>query len=87
MLFDLTTKLQEADKDNPDEELIEQLAALEHEQWTQWAKGILETEDINKERVERWEELFVPYNELTEEMKEEDRKWARKALKILLRNK
>jgi len=71
------------DTDKSNEELIEKLAALEHEQWMQWAKDILKTEDINKERTERWEELFVPYAELTEEMKEEDRKWARRVLSIL----
>ena len=86
-MFDsLLEKIQgvtEMDKDKFDEELIEKLAALEHEQWMQWAKDILKTEDIKKERAERWAELFVPYDELTEEMKEEDRKWARKVLSIL----
>ena len=34
-------------------------------------------------RLERWEKLWIPYNELSEEMKEEDRKYARKVLKEL----
>ena len=83
-MFDkLFEKAKEVDKDKFDNELIEKLAALEHEQWMQWAKDILKTEDIKKERAEQWAELFVPYDELTEEMKEEDRKWARKVLSIL----
>jgi len=82
-LLEKTKKVFEVDKDKSDEELIEKLAALEHEQWMQWAKDILKTEDIKKKRADRWEELFVPYDELTEEMKEEDRKWARKVLSIL----
>lgn len=85
MFTELLEKIQrvvEIDKDVSDEELIEKLAALEHEQWVFWAKDILKTEDINKERADQWEKLFVPYDELTEEMKEEDRKWARKVLKI-----
>lgn len=81
--FQHESKLNEVDTDTSKEELIEKLAALEHEQWMQWAKDILKTEEINKERAERWEKLFVPYDELTEEMKEEDRKWARKVLNLL----
>jgi hypothetical protein len=76
---DLYNKLIE----HEDDDVIEELAALEHDQWMGWAKDILESEQINKERVERWQELFIPYDELTEEMKEKDREWARKALKIV----
>lgn len=82
-LLEKIKKVFEVDNDKSDAELIEKLAALEHEQWMQWAKDILKTEDIHKERAERWEELFISYDELTEEMKEEDRKWARKVLNIL----
>lgn len=79
-MFDKLLERIEATKE---EELIDKLAALEHEQWMSWAKSILKSEDISKERAERWKELFVPYDELTEEMKEEDRKWAQKVLDIL----
>lgn len=65
------------------EELIEKFAALEHEQWVYWAKKILEEEDIDKERAARWKALFVPYTELEEADKEDDRKWARKVLDIV----
>lgn len=60
-------------------EMLEKIANLEHEQWMLWAKSILD-EPISQERRERWEKLFVPYDELTEGMKELDRKWARKVL-------
>ncbi len=77
-------EIQEGLEDKSDEDLIEKLAALEHEQWICWAKDILKTEDISKERAERWKELFAtPYDELDEEMKELDREWARKALAIV----
>jgi len=66
-----------------EEELIEKLTALEHEQWAEWAKSILKSENISKEREERWGSLFVPYEELSEDMKEMDRKYARKVLKVL----
>ena len=48
-----------------------------------WAKNILEKEDITEQRKKRWNKLFVPYNELTEKEKEQDREWARKTLRII----
>src|SRR3984957_2244465 len=61
-------------------ELLETLAMLEHEQWMQWAKTILMSEQISVERRNRWIECFQPYHELTEEQKEHDRIWARKIM-------
>ena len=66
--------------------ILEDLAALEHDQWVQWAKDIAETEDITPERVEKWKKLFVPYSELSEEDKDKDREWAVKVLKIIAKN-
>jgi hypothetical protein len=64
--------------------LVEKVAALAHDQWMKWAKDILETETISKERADRWkEECFKPYEELTEEMKEFDRQWARKYITLI----
>ena len=67
--------------------LIEKLAELEHEQWCQWSKNLVEKEKLSKERIDRWAKLWVPYSELSEEMKESDRIWARKALRIFLGGK
>jgi len=64
--------------------LLERLSSLEHDQWMNWAKTILKTENISKERAERWEECFVPYSNLTEEMKEYDREYARKVIDLLM---
>jgi len=66
-----------------DEEIIESLAELEHQQWIQWASTIMQTEKISDGRIARWKDCFKPYSELSEEMKEHDRAWARKALAIL----
>jgi len=71
------------EQEDTSDETLEKLAALEHEQWVEWAKNILETEDISAERSERWKDLFIPYDELSEEMKEADREYARKVLKAL----
>ena len=64
--------------------LIERLAELEHNQWMAWAKRLMETETLSPERIERWKSCMVPYADLTEEMKEFDREWARKALIVFL---
>ena len=66
-----------------DEEIIEPLAELEHEQWMKWADTIMQTEKISDARFARWASCMIPYADLTEEMKEFDREWARKALAIL----
>ena len=71
------------EKEGEPDILIEGLAELEHKQWVHWSKVVAQQENISKERLKRWKELWIPYNELTEEMKEEDRKWARKVLKVL----
>jgi len=63
---------------------LESLARVAHEVWMDWAKNIIETEDISPERVKRWEEeCFMPYDELSEEMKELDREQAQKYLDAL----
>lgn len=61
-------------------ELIEKLAELEHEQWIKWSQTIAEKENISEERLERWKKFWVPYSELDEETKEHDRVWARKVI-------
>jgi len=37
-------------------------------------------------RLRRWKKLWVSYNDLSEEMKEHDRVWARKVIKLLKEN-
>ena len=66
-----------------EDEMREELADLEHEQWMKWAKDIIKSEDISKDRKERWEkECFKPYSKLSNEMKDFDREWADKVIKI-----
>jgi hypothetical protein len=69
-----------------EDELVEKLAALEHEQWMQWSKNIVDTEFISLKRRQRWFKLWCHYDELSEEMKEFDRLWARKVLDVLNEN-
>jgi hypothetical protein len=87
----------EAGKGGISFELAEHLAALEHEQWMEWSKVLIRqltdgqrfmndmaviSDNVHKKH-QRWLPLWVPYDELSEEMKEEDRKWARKVLTVI----
>ena len=64
-------------------ELIEKLANLEHKQWIKWSKALVQMKQVPIERELRWKKLWIPYSALSEELKEQDRVWARKVLKIL----
>lgn len=64
-------------------ELIEKIAALEHEQWIAWSQDIASTESINKIRLSRWQKLWRDYEDLTEEEKDLDRIWANKVVEII----
>lgn len=66
-----------------EERVIEQLAELEHQQWVDWAITIMNQESISEERRERWIKYLCAYNELSEDVKEYDRKWARKVYKVV----
>lgn len=67
-----------------EDQLIENLARLEHEQWISWASHLKESENLSEDRVKRWEEeWFVPYDQLSEEMKEHDRRWARQIVEYI----
>jgi len=63
--------------------LVETLAAIEHEQWVAWSRELAFKENISSERLARWRKHWIPYNELPEETKEQDRVWARKVLEAI----
>lgn len=64
-------------------EIIEALAAIEHDQWMDWSKSIAQTEELSTDRIERWSKLWVPYEELDDNVKEQDRIYARQVYIIL----
>ena len=64
-----------------DKQYIEELAALEHDQWVQWSMSI--QDEVSPVRRNMWEKLWIPYKYLSETEKEKDRVWARKVLTIL----
>lgn len=63
----------------------EQVAIIIHDLWVGWAKILIESEpNLSQERKERWEkECFKPYDELSEEMKNLDRKFAKQIVQKL----
>lgn len=69
---------------SPDE-AVEVLAEVEHDQWVEWSKTIVQQEKISEERTERWARYWRPYAELSADVQEHDRVWARRALAALER--
>ena len=65
-----------------EDELLEGLAAIEHEQWSQWVRTMMASEVLTTPRVTRWKQLLVPYDQLPESVKEQDREYARRALAL-----
>lgn len=70
------------DVDSERQELREELAALEHQQWREWSRTIAEEEDISEERIERWRDHWVSYDELPDDVKEYDREWADRVMEL-----
>ena len=65
-----------------EDDLIESLAELEHEQWAHWARYMLKNLDLS--HITHWErQIITPYSELSEKEKESDRVWARKMLEVI----
>ena len=64
-----------------DEQILERLAGLEHQQFIAFTKSI--SDEVSKERLERWKKLWRPYRELPEAEKETARFYARKIFALL----
>lgn len=65
-------------------EMREDLASLEHDQWIEWSKNIASKEKLSPDRIARWKTMWVPYDQLSEEVKDQDREWANKTIQIVL---
>ncbi len=61
-----------------DDELVEAVSEVEHDQWVAWASEV--QPEVDGERAERWDRYMVPYEMLSNDVKEHDRKWARRVL-------
>jgi hypothetical protein len=63
------------------EELVEALAEIEHTQWMHWSQAV--AADVAAVTRDKWQRSWVDYADLTEELKEADRVWARKVVTLL----
>ena len=69
-----------------DTENIEKLAELEHQQWMYWSEAVakkLPQSAQSAHIIKGWMENWKPYAELSDEVKEFDRVWARKVIPII----
>jgi hypothetical protein len=83
LVSDLSQQLQESSLENLRYAYLldtERLAHLEHEQWMSWAKAV--ADEVSEERRKRWQQYWVPYSELPEDIKDLDRVWAKKVLEF-----
>lgn len=69
---------------NPDD-LVEALARIEHDQWMHWSQAV--AADVTAVPRDKWQRSWVDYAELTEDLKEADRVWARKVVALLRQRK
>jgi hypothetical protein len=59
--------------------LLEKLAKLEHEQWIEWARYMLDI--LTEDNIFRWrKQIDTNYSALTEKEKRSDRRWAGKVI-------
>jgi hypothetical protein len=62
--------------ENLEKEIREILAKHFHNAWENWSQTIASEESITYSRFSRWENFWVPYEELDEEIKDYDREYA-----------
>jgi predicted YcjX-like family ATPase len=62
-------------------DLVEALAEIEHQQWLHWSKAVA-TEVADTTR-QKWQRSWVDYAELTDDLKDADRVWAREVVTLL----
>ena len=62
-------------------DIIERLAAHEHQQWAHWTRYMLD--NLTEENIARWrQQIEMDYQDLSESEKESDREWAWKAIEV-----
>jgi len=64
---------------------LEDVAALEHEQWAHWTRYMLD--NLTPENVKRWRrQIDTPYAELSDAEKMSDRVWALRVINLVSSN-
>ena len=67
------------------DELVEALSEIEHAQWMHWSQAV--AADVTAGKRQKWQRSWVDYAELTDDLKEADRVWARKVVTLLRQRK
>ena len=60
--------------------VLNAIASVFHDAWRTWSKTVASKENLSAERLSMWKKSWIPYNELPEDAKEKDRRWARKVI-------
>ena len=82
--FYAVLKMENIEKNTNRKELLEALARHSHSEWMEWSKAIAENECLSPARLKRWQgDLWKPYDQLSEDQKEQDRIRAREILAIV----
>lgn len=71
-----------------DAQIVEYFASAVHDVWMNWSQAV--SVSVSKNRLKRWQKLWVPYWDLPAEEKKSDRKITRELLEKvypLIRNK
>jgi len=68
--------------ENRKKKLVEELAALEHDQWAHWTKYMLD--NLTDEDKTQWKrQIKTDYKDLTKKEQDSDREWANKVMTIV----
>ena len=70
---------------NTTDDLVEALAKIEHDQWLHWSQAV--SAQVPDAVRAKWQNSWVDYDKLTDEVKEADRVWARKVVTLLRERK
>jgi len=65
------------------EKILEELAELEHNQWMEWVGTMMKTQNITPDVLANWKSYLILYSDLPEDIKEFNRKFARKVMGVL----
>lgn len=67
-------------------DLLEKLAKLEHLQWVEWTKYMLN--NLTDDNITRWKkQIETNYDNLPNDEKWSDRRWAKKVLELISKSK
>lgn len=81
--------------EEPSNDLVEQLACIEHERWAHWQQYVHDKSEklpdgslrIPADLVQRWDrQIKTPYDQLSEDEKESDREQVRRYLHLIAVN-